>query len=259
MSVSHSTTTPRACSQGSMAAGSRGESTFLIGARARLTGIFGAYLRAHLALVCCLGSLVLTGCAGDDSNPDRAVTYSVSGTVGGAIVAGVTISLSGTATASTTTNASGNYSFTGLANGSYTVTPSNSAYVFSPSSLAVSISGANVTGQDFIAYSSATSALELFWDGCTAEACGPAMGAPNHLCTDGTVGGPGPCKRDVDGHCGWSYRSCQPVTPCTGCMLLGPSATACEPPQAGASGPSGQCVIGPGGACSELLLQCFTP
>ncbi len=78
-------------------------------------------------------------------------TYSISGTVSGATASGVTMSLTGAASATTTTDASGNYTFGGLANGSYTVTPSQSGYTFSPTSLAVTISGANQTGKNFTA------------------------------------------------------------------------------------------------------------
>ncbi len=85
------------------------------------------------------------------------------------------------------------------------------------------------------------------------------MGTPNYLCTDGTIGGPGPCTRNESGVCGWSYHWCQPVTLCTGCVLVGPSVIACDPPQAGESGPSGQCVTGANDSCSELVMQCFTP
>ena len=44
---------------------------------------------------------------------------------------------------------------------------------------------------------------------CTApNACGPALGMPNHLCPDGkTVAGPGPCI-DQGGVCGWQIISC---------------------------------------------------
>ncbi len=67
----------------------------------------------------------------------------------GAIAAGVTMNLTGAATATTTTATGGTYTFAGLANGSYTVTPSLSGYTFSPTSIAVTISGANQTGKNF--------------------------------------------------------------------------------------------------------------
>ena len=65
-----------------------------------------------------------------------AATHSISGTVtsGGSPLAGATMSLSGSAVATTTTDAAGNYAFTGLANGSYTVTPSKAGSTFVPAS-----------------------------------------------------------------------------------------------------------------------------
>ncbi|MDH5768705.1 MAG: carboxypeptidase regulatory-like domain-containing protein, partial [Nitrospirota bacterium] len=79
-------------------------------------------------------------------------TYSISGTVtttGGSPIGGVTISLTGTSAATTATDASGNYTFTGLSNGSYIVTPSMAGYTFNPLSRNVTINFGNVTGQDF--------------------------------------------------------------------------------------------------------------
>src|SRR6202022_4045305 len=64
---------------------------------------------------------------------------------------GVTVALSGAATASTTTNSSGNYSFSGLQNGSYTVTPTKTGFTFSPANAAVTVNGANVAGINFAA------------------------------------------------------------------------------------------------------------
>jgi hypothetical protein len=92
-------------------------------------------------------ALVAAGCGGSgNGNP---TTYAISGTVSGAVSSGVTVSLSGAATASTTTDSSGNYSFSGLADGSYAVTPSLAGYSFTPASLAVAVSGASVTGRNF--------------------------------------------------------------------------------------------------------------
>lgn len=78
-------------------------------------------------------------------------TFSVSGSVSGAVVSGVTMSLSGTSTASTTTDGSGNFTFSGLSNGPYTVTPSDSGFTFSPSSQGVTVSGTNITAVAFTA------------------------------------------------------------------------------------------------------------
>src|SRR5690606_40229948 len=76
------------------------------------------------------------------------LTYSLSGrvTLSGAGLQGVTVALSGASLDSTRALSSANYAFTELANGSYTITPSLSAYSFNPTSSAQVVSGANVTG-----------------------------------------------------------------------------------------------------------------
>jgi hypothetical protein len=61
------------------------------------------------------------------------------------------VTLSGAASATTTADSSGAYSFTGLANGTYTLIPSHAGYVFSPGSKAVTVNLANVTGVNFTA------------------------------------------------------------------------------------------------------------
>jgi PKD repeat protein len=76
-------------------------------------------------------------------------TYSIAGQVTtstGVGISGVTVS---TGSASSTTDASGNYSIPSLVAGSYTLTPSASGYTFSPTSRAVTIGTSNVTGQNF--------------------------------------------------------------------------------------------------------------
>jgi len=78
-------------------------------------------------------------------------TYSISGVITGDVQAGVTITLSGSGSGTTTTDSSGNYSFAGLSNGTYTVTPSKIGYAFTPSSRTITIDNANVAGADFIA------------------------------------------------------------------------------------------------------------
>ena len=85
-------------------------------------------------------------------------TYSISGTVtsGGLAMSGVTMTLSGASTGTTTTDAAGAYAFTGLANGSYTVTPTKVGSTFVPASTNVTVAGANVTPVNFVASVAAT-------------------------------------------------------------------------------------------------------
>jgi hypothetical protein len=88
-----------------------------------------------------------TGTAGSTTT-----TYSISGRVGtssGSPLPGVSLTLSGAAASTTNTNGSGNYSFTGLANGTYTITPSKNRYTFVPSSITLNINSADVSGQNF--------------------------------------------------------------------------------------------------------------
>ena len=79
--------------------------------------------------------------------------HSLSGTVtsGGSPLPGVTMSLTGKAKATTTTGAGGSYSFSDLANGSYTVKPAMSGHKFTPPKRAVKMTGSDVTGVDFSA------------------------------------------------------------------------------------------------------------
>ena len=96
-------------------------------------------------------SLVISACSkSSDTPPPAATTYKISGTVSGAVAANVTITLSGDSSATTTTASGGTYSFTGLSDGNYTVTPSLAGYTFNHLSTAVVISGADATA-DFTA------------------------------------------------------------------------------------------------------------
>src|SRR5205823_5506319 len=76
-------------------------------------------------------------------------TWSVSGTVTdstGAGISGVTVSSSA---GSATTSSTGAWTLSGVANGSYTFTPSKTSYTFSPANRAVTMASGNVTGQNF--------------------------------------------------------------------------------------------------------------
>lgn len=79
--------------------------------------------------------------------------YSISGTIttsSGTPVANVNVDLTGGVTpANTTTDAGGNYHFTGLAPGNYTVTPTFPSGSFTPANAPVSIVDASATGIDF--------------------------------------------------------------------------------------------------------------
>jgi hypothetical protein len=79
-------------------------------------------------------------------------TFGISGTISPTVGGnGATVTLSGTVSATTTANSSGNYTFTGLSNGTYAVTPSHAGYTFNPTSQNATISGANVPGLNFTA------------------------------------------------------------------------------------------------------------
>jgi hypothetical protein len=78
--------------------------------------------------------------------------YAVSGKVSGAVAEGVAVHLTGAASASTATDSSGRYSFTGLTAGSYAIAPSLAGYAFDPASAPVTVASASVADQDFIAW-----------------------------------------------------------------------------------------------------------
>jgi hypothetical protein len=82
----------------------------------------------------------------------------ISGNVSGPVNSGVTIALSGgpTSKPNATTDSSGNYSFTGLTGGTYTLTPSLAGYTFNPSAPQVATSGSTTT-QNFTETSTLTS------------------------------------------------------------------------------------------------------
>lgn len=83
-------------------------------------------------------------------------TYAITGVISGDVVASVPVTLSGAASATATTDAEGRYEFTGLAGGSYVVTPSLAGFTFGPASANVTVSGANVYGTDFVATATCT-------------------------------------------------------------------------------------------------------
>ena len=96
------------------------------------------------------GTITPTGTLNASGIPYTGITVAFSGTAGGA---GAVVTLSGAANATAIADVNGNYSFTGLANGTYTVTPSNAGYTFTPASQPVTINGANQTAVNFAAQS----------------------------------------------------------------------------------------------------------
>ena len=80
-----------------------------------------------------------------------AQTHSISGrvTLNGSGLAGVAVSLQGTSSNSATTNSDGTYTFTGIQNGLYTVTPALAGYTFTPANRSVTINNGDMTGEDF--------------------------------------------------------------------------------------------------------------
>lgn len=106
-------------------------------------------MRTFKILVAIFFSIAVAACGSSEDSAPAASTFNISGTVSGPWVEGVTITLTGGAT--TTTNASGAYSFAGLPAGTYTVTPGLAGYTYSPSAPSLTIS-ANTT-QNFTASS----------------------------------------------------------------------------------------------------------
>ena len=107
-------------------------------------------------------ALALTwGCGGVTSGKSAQTTVPGTFTISGAISPsaggnGATLTLSGVSTASATADSAGNYTFTGLASGTYVVAPSHTGYVYTPATQAVTVSGSNVTGVNFTATSQQT-------------------------------------------------------------------------------------------------------
>ena len=114
--------------------------------RKRISLFTTFYLLFIISLWSCGGG---GGGGGTGSTPPS--VYNISGTVtsGGSGLAGVTMTLSGASSATTSTDANGAYQFSNLAAGSYTITPSRPTCTFAPSSLSVSVTNSNVTGQNF--------------------------------------------------------------------------------------------------------------
>ncbi len=123
---------------------------------------FFALMSASALLGSCGGG---SGASGG-SGPPAPATYVISGQVQSP--SSVTVNLSGTESAVTTTDASGNYSFNGLISGSYTVSPSQSGTVFAPVQTTVTIQGASSTAPVFVASTAADSLPDTTLDAVDA-------------------------------------------------------------------------------------------
>jgi len=117
---------------------------------------FSIYAWRGLSLAgACLLAVFTWGCNGSVHQNDSAnqapgtQSFSISGAVTGG--SGAAVTLSGAATATATANSSGAYSFTGLAVGTYAVTPSHAGFTFSPAAQSATITTASVTGVNFTA------------------------------------------------------------------------------------------------------------
>src|SRR6185312_16062187 len=102
-----------------------------------------------------LSNTATTGPLSITVSPACTNNCTLSGTVTGPFVSGVTIAISGTASGTTTTASDGTYGFTNLTSGSYTITPSLAGYTFAPSAPTVAVN--SNTTQDFAESSALTS------------------------------------------------------------------------------------------------------
>lgn len=86
------------------------------------------------------------------TSPQPVVSYSIAGVVtaaNGGALPGVTVSLAGAASSSTTSDANGAFSFAGLASGTYSLTPTAAGQAFTPTQASVNVQGQSVTGVNF--------------------------------------------------------------------------------------------------------------
>jgi hypothetical protein len=103
------------------------------------------------------------------TGPTSSISGTITPTVGGS---GATVLLSGPVAATTITNASGSYTLSGLPNGTYTVTPNESGFTFTPANQSVTLSGANQTGVNFTAAVGEAHTVVLSWNASTSTVNG---------------------------------------------------------------------------------------
>lgn len=96
-------------------------------------------------------SVMVSGATVNNQNFIGTSGFSISGRVatsGGSGISGVTMTRTGSATP-VTTNGAGYYTFFGVVNGTYTITPSKSGNTFTPVTRNVTVAGANISNQNF--------------------------------------------------------------------------------------------------------------
>jgi hypothetical protein len=114
-------------------------------------------------------SLTISGANGTANFSSVVQTFTVSGTITGTGGNGATVKLTGSTTATVTANATGAYSFSGIPNGTYTITPTKTAFTFNPTSRSVTVNGTNVTVTSF------TSTAQTFSISGTITGAGAAL------------------------------------------------------------------------------------
>jgi hypothetical protein len=91
---------------------------------------------------------------------------------------------------------------------------------------------------------------------CTEEECGPAPGAPNIECEDGSIGGPS-CERNEDDECAWVIRECPEADDECTPEECGPAPAApnflCDDGSVGGPGP---CERNDSGVCGWTFRDC---
>jgi hypothetical protein len=109
------------------------------------------------------------------STAQTGATFTLSGTITPtAAGTGAALVLSGPVGATATANSSGNYSFPGLTDGTYSVTPTKSGFAFTPATQTATISDANKTGVNFTGVASSGQAhlVSLQWNASTSTVTG---------------------------------------------------------------------------------------
>jgi hypothetical protein len=118
----------------------------------------------------------------------QAGPVSLSGTVTGPqglSVASISLGLTGAASMTTSPDGDGAYAFTSVADGSFTITPTITGYGFSPTSRAVTVSGAAVGGLDFRACQTGQALTGVLLD----QNNQPIAGTEATITVDGNVSG----------------------------------------------------------------------